>query len=160
MIALLFLVLWLGVCAYALWRGAQPERFVALIFLAAVPAGAAAYSMGGRWNGIEMGLFSVDLVMLVLLMAIALKANRYWPIAMAAMQVFQVIGHLIKLADPRMLPLAYWISNVVWAYPMLILLLLGSVRHRNRVKRLGAEPSWSSSSTPSGWHMGTRSPPR
>jgi hypothetical protein len=146
MIAMLFLVLWLGVCAYALWRGAQPERFVALIFLAAVPAGAAAYSMGARWRGIELGLFAVDMVMLFLLLAIALKANRYWPIAIVAMQVFQVIGHLLKLADPHMLPLLYWLSNVVWAYPMLILLLLGTVRHRNRVKRLGPEPSWSSSS--------------
>ena len=150
MIALLFLVLWLGVCGYALWRGAQPERFVAVIFLAAVPAGAAAYSTGLRWRGIEMGLFGVDMTMLVLLLIIAMKANRYWPIAMAAMQVFQVVGHLLKLADPRMLPLLYWISNVVWAYPMLILLLLGTVRHHNRVKRLGPEPSWSNSSPPPG----------
>ena len=88
--------------------------------------------------------------MLVLLLAIAFRANRYWPIGMAAMQVLQVVGHLLKLADPHMLPLLYWISSVVWAYPMLILLGLGTVRHRNRVKRLGPEPSWSSSSLPPG----------
>jgi hypothetical protein len=146
----MFLVLWLGVCAYSLWRGAQPERFVALIFLAAVPLGAAAYSMGLHWRGIEMGLFGVDLTMLILLLAIAFRANRYWPLGIAAMQVLQVVGHLLKLADPHMLPLLYWISNVVWAYPMLILLALGTVRHRNRVKRLGPEPSWSSSSPPPG----------
>ncbi|MDB5680426.1 MAG: hypothetical protein JWO16_231, partial [Sphingomonas bacterium] len=82
--------------------------------------------------------------------AIALRANRYWPIGIAAMQVLQVVGHLLKLADPHMLPLLYWLSSVVWAYPMLILLALGTVRHRNREKRLGPEPSWSSSSPPSG----------
>lgn len=146
MIAILFLLLWLGVCGYALWRGAQPERFVASMFLAAVPLGSAAYSAGYHWRGIEMGIFGVDLAMLILLLAIALRANRYWPIGIAAMQVLQVIGHLIKLADDHMLPLLYWISNVVWAYPMLILLLLGTVRHRNREKRLGPEPSWSRSS--------------
>ena len=81
---------------------------------------------------------------------IALRANRYWPIGMAAMQVLQVVGTLLMLADRQMVPLLYWISNVVWAYPMLILLALGTVRHRNRVKRLGPEPSWSSSSPPPG----------
>ena len=86
--------------------------------------------------------------MLGLLLVIALRANRDWPIAIAAMQVFQVIGQLLKLADRDMPILVYWIGTVVWAYPMLILLLLGTVRHRNRVKRLGPEVSWSRSSPP------------
>lgn len=150
MVAVLFLLLWLGVCSYALWRGGQPERSVAAIFLAAVPLGSAAYAAGYHWQGIELGIFGIDLAMLVLLLAIAFRANRYWPIGIAAMQVLQVVGHLLKLADPHMLPLLYWISNVVWAYPMLILLALGTVRHRNRVKRLGPEPSWSNSSLPPG----------
>jgi cytochrome c-type biogenesis protein CcmH/NrfF len=84
--------------------------------------------------------------MLVLMLAIAFRANRYWPMGLAAMQMLQVFGHLIKLADPTMLHVVYWISAVVWAYPMLLLLLLGAVRHRNRVKRTGPEPSWSNSS--------------
>lgn len=145
MIAILFILLWLGVSVYALWRGGQPERFVALMFLVAAPLSSALYSTG-RWHGMQLGIFAVDIVMLILLLAIAFRANRYWPIGIAAMQVLQVIGHLLKLADPQMLTVIYWVSAVVWAYPMLLLLLLGTVRHRNREKRLGPEPSWSSSS--------------
>ena len=150
MIALLFLILCLGVCGYALWRGAQPERFVAVIFLAAVPIGSAAYSLGYHWHGLELGLFAVDLTMLALLILIAFRANRYWPMGLAAMQLLQVTGHLLKLADPRLNPLLYWLSSVVWAYPMLVLLLLGTIRHRNREKLLGREASWSNSSRPPG----------
>jgi len=149
MIAVLFTVLWLGVCAYALWRGGQPERFVAIIFLIAAPLSSAVYS-GDLWHGMQIGIFAVDVVMLGLLLAIALRANRYWPIGIVAMQLLQVIGHLLKLADPYMPTLLYWISSVVWAYPMLILLLLGTLRHRNREKRLGPEPPWSNSSPPPG----------
>jgi hypothetical protein len=149
MIAVLFILLWLGVCAYALWHGGQPERLVAATFLVAAPLSSALYS-ADRWHGMQLGIFAVDIVMLGLLLAIAFRANRYWPIGIAAMQVLQVIGHLLKLADPHMLTLLYWIGAVVWAYPMLILLALGTVRHRNRVKRLGPEPSWSSSSPPPG----------
>lgn len=148
MTALLFIVPWLGVCAFALWRGGQPERFVSLSFLAAFVLSVAANMSGYQWHGIQMGTFAVDVTLLVVLVAIALRANRYWPIGVAAMQVLQVMGTLLMLADSRMRLLAYWISNVVWAYPMLILLLLGTVRHRNRVKRLGPESSWSNSSPP------------
>jgi hypothetical protein len=98
----------------------------------------------------DLGVFGLDVLMLVLLLAIAFRANRYWPIGVGAMQMLQVVGHLLKLADPGMLPMLYWLSSVVWAYPMLLLLLLGTVRHRNREKRLGPEPSWSKSSPPSG----------
>ncbi|MDB5679748.1 hypothetical protein [Sphingomonas bacterium] len=149
MIFFLFAFLWLGSCAYALWRGGQPERFVAVIFLASSPLSIAAYTPN-PWRGVQWGILTVDVVMLVLMLAIAFRANRYWPMGIAAMQMLQVLGHLIKLTDPTMLHVVYWVSAVVWAYPMLLLLLLGTVRHHNRVKRLGPEPSWSKSSPPSG----------
>jgi len=141
----LFAFLWLGSCVYALWRGGQPERFVAVIFLVGSPLTITLYTPD-PWRGVQWGIFIVDVVMLVLMLAIAFRANRYWPIGMAAMQLLEVVGHLIKLTDPTMLHVVYWVSAVVWAYPMLLLLLLGTVRHHNRVKRLGAEPSWSNSS--------------
>ena len=146
MVVLLFLVLWLGVCFYALWRGGQPERFVALSFLAAFLTGLLLNRLGYRWHDLQLGSFGVDAMLLLLLLVIAFRANRFWPIGMAAMQLLQVTGHLLKLADPRMLPLLYWISSVMWAYPMLLLLWLGTIRHHNRVKRYGPERSWSGSS--------------
>lgn len=155
--ALLFLLPWLGVCAYALWRGAQPERFVASLFLAAFVLSIMANRLGRQWHGIEIGTLGVDVALLACLMVIAFRANRYWPIGIAAMQLLQVAGHLLKLADPRMLPLLYWISSVVWAYPMLVLLWLGTLRHRNRVIRSGPESSWSGSSNRSA-ATGPRSP--
>lgn len=147
MIVILFLGLWLGVCGYALWRGGQPERLVAGMFLIAFLLGSF-INAKFRSDGIQWGSLGVDLTMLALLLVIALRANRYWPMGVAAMQLLQVGGHLLKLADPTMLPLLYWLSSVVWAYPMLILLLLGVVRHHNREKRLGPEAPWSNSSPP------------
>lgn len=142
MIVILFLALWLGVSAYALWRGGQPERLVATIFLIAFPL-SSYINAKLRSEGIQWGSLGVDTTMLVVLLAVAFRANRYWPIGIAAMQLLQVFGHVLKVADPTMLPLLYWLSSVVWAYPMLILLLLGTVRHHNREKRLGPEPAWS-----------------
>lgn len=148
MIFFLFAFLWLGSCVYALWRGGQPERFAALIFLAAVPLCLVAYTPH-PWRGVQWIILAIDVVMLMLLLAIAFRANRYWPIGVAAMQLLQVSGHFLRLTDPHMMYLLYWISAVVWAYPMLLLLALGTLRHRNRVKRHGPEKSWSDFSRPS-----------
>lgn len=145
-IMIAFLLLLFGVCAYALWRGGQPERLVAAVFLLGAVLSGFVQGPQWQWRGVEIGILTIDATMLVLLVWIALRADRYWPIAVAAMQVLQVVGHLLKLADPRMLPLLYWISNVVWAYPMIAVLGLGTLRHRNRVKRSGAERHWSVSS--------------
>ena len=153
----LFACLWLGSCVYALWRGGRPEQFVAIIFLVAVPLSLVAY-IPDPWRGVQWLILAIDTVMLVLMLAIAFRANRYWPMGMAAMQLLEVVGHLIKLTDPAMLHVVYWISAVVWSYPMLILLWLGTIRHHNRVKRFGPEGSWSNSSNRSAAPTPTPSP--
>jgi hypothetical protein len=144
----LFAFLWLGSCGYALWRGGQPERFVAIMFVVAVLLNWVIY-IPNPWRGVQWGILGVDTVMLILMLAIAFRANRYWPMGMAAMQLLEVVGHLIKLTDPAMLHVVYWVSAVVWGYPMLLLLWLGTIRHHNRVKKFGPERPWSGSSTPS-----------
>lgn len=140
-----FLAFWIAACGYALWRGGAPERWVGAIFLLAFPASRLAYGLGWDWAGLTLGVLLVDLAMLVALVGIALRANRQWPIPMAAMQILQTVGHLLKLAEPSMLPLLYWLSRVSWAYPMLLLLALATLRHANRERRLGAERPWSRS---------------
>lgn len=141
MIYFLFAFLWLGSCGYALWRGGRPEQLVAVIFLIGSPLTIVAYTPD-PWRGVQWGILAIDSVILVLLLAIAFRANRYWPMGVAAMQLLEVVGHLLKLTDPTMLHVVYWISAVVWAYPMLLLLALGTLRHHNRVKRFGPETSW------------------
>jgi hypothetical protein len=145
MILVAFLAFWLVSCGYALISGGIPERIAAGIFLLAFPASRLAFSLGWSVAGLSLGVLIVDLAMLLPMLWIALKANRLWPIPMAAMQALQILGHVLKLADPTMLPLLYWLSRIAWAYPMLVLLVLGTLRHANRERRLGAEQPWSSS---------------
>jgi hypothetical protein len=114
------------------------------VFLLAFPASRLGFLTGWRFQGVAVGVLLVDLAMLAPLFWLALRANRQWPMPMAAMQALQVLGHLMKLAQPTILPLLYWLDRVAWAYPMLVLLALGTLRHANRVRRLGAEPPWSS----------------
>jgi hypothetical protein len=134
-------------CFYALWRGGAPERAVAAAFLV---AGLATPLLDlpqvQRFYSVSVGVLAIDLVLLAVLLAIALRANRFWPMLVVSLQAIIIIAHLVKLADPELIRRAYSMMIALWTYPQLILLVIGTVRHRRRLRRNGTDSSWKSSS--------------
>jgi len=142
---ILFMLLQLGVSGYAAWRGGKPERFVALAMFAAAAATVIAYApMSRRFAGAEFGVFAVDVSLFAGLTVIALNANRYWPMAVASLQLASLIVHLGKLMDLTMGGWAYALLPKLWAYPMLLTLAVATWRHRQRLARHGADRPWTS----------------
>jgi len=147
MILLAFAILLVLVCSYAFARGGQPERLMAGLFV----LGLLSTVLISAWTPprpreFQLGIFIVDATMLFAMVPIMLKANRLWPIAVMAMQLLAVIGHLIKLLDPNVVTVLYWIVNVFWSIPQTLLLGLGVHRHVHRERRFGVERSWSNTS--------------
>ena len=152
-IFLAILVLCLG---YAILRGGAPERLCAAIFVMAYILSTIAQSGPAvRFEWVEVGVFAVDLAVLLALLVLAMRANRFWTLWVAALQIIGTAGHGVKLADPDVMRSGYAIALALWAYPQLLLLVIGTWNHRRRLARNGADPSWSSSSGRSG----TRRPP-
>ena len=144
---LLFYGLFAASSLYALIRGGAPERLIAAVMILGVALTPAVLNpVSIRFYGIEAGLFALDLLILLAFMAIALRANRFWPMGMVVFHGMSVLGHLLKLADPRLIRTAYLVMLALWVYPQLLLLVLGTWRHRVRLKRTGADPSWRTSS--------------
>jgi hypothetical protein len=140
---ILFLVVWLGCCAYALVRGGAPERIGAAIFLvAALLSLAVSEPQGSRFDSVELGVLMVDLGVLAGFTALALKANRFWPIWMSGMQGVQVLSHFAIAVNATVIPWAYWNAQTLWSYPMLMLLAAATAWHQARLRTLGADPSW------------------
>lgn len=138
-----FTLIWLFSCSYAIWRGGAPERLVAGLFLLALPLTVLLYSLAPTRDGPSWGVLAVDMMLLAALLPIAWRANRLWPITMAGMQLILVLGHVLTLINPRSLPpILYWLTSAFWAYPMLALLVIATVRHRGRVRTIGHEQSW------------------
>jgi len=135
------------VCSvYALWRGGAPERAVAIAFLIAFVATAAVnLPMARRFYTVSTGVFLVDLILFAILVVIAVKADRYWPLLVASLQAVTVAAHLAKFADPELIRRAYSIMIAMWSYPQLLLLVIGAVRHQERLRRTGTDPSWNDS---------------
>ncbi|WHO39404.1 hypothetical protein PMI04_002040 [Sphingobium sp. AP49] len=153
MILLAFLILSAVCCFYALIRGGSPERLTATIFLAGIFASIMiSIHAPPPPDGFQSAIFAVDLAMLLALGAIMLFARRYWPMAITACQLLAVMGHVIRLLNPQIVPVLYWISNVFWAVPQMLFLAVATIRHCNRVRRHGSDPAWSP--PPAGDHGG------
>jgi hypothetical protein len=137
----------LFVCwAYALLKGGAPERSGATIIgVGSILTVLAASGPANRFGSVEVGIFLVDAACLVAFLVLALRAERYWPLWIAGLQLLGTAGHAVKLVDPEILRRAYWFIQGFWSYPMLLLIVLGTWRHQQRLTRFGVDRSWSSS---------------
>lgn len=139
----ILLVCWV----YAMLKGGAPERIGAsVIGLGSVLSLVAASSPGARFGSVEVGVFLVDVAAFAVFLGLALRAERHWPLWVAALQAIGTAGHAAKLADPKVIPLAYAFVLAFWVYPMLLLVVMGTWQHQRRLAKFGADKSWSSSS--------------
>ena len=144
----LFLALLVICCSYALLRGGACERLTAGLYLLAYAVGFLLPRLDtpGAATTVAAGFYSLDAALLVALTAVAVNASRFWPLYLAGFQGAAVIAHTAKLLDPSMMGFGCALQIRGWAYPMLIVLAVGTWRHRERLRRAGSDPSWKSAS--------------
>ncbi len=133
-------------CGYALWRGGRDERICALIFIVGLAGTSAVHGWTAKYQTLVWGVFTIDVLMLLGLAWLALRSDRFWPLWLTAMQTVEVLGHGVTLVGPRVIPWAYRAMISFWSYPMLLILLAGSIRHHRRQTRIGPERFWLNSS--------------
>ncbi|MDF2385016.1 uncharacterized membrane protein YgaE (UPF0421/DUF939 family) [Sphingomonas leidyi] len=140
---LVYLVVLLLCCLYAVTRGGLPERLAVLILVLAIVASHFAPVSGQyRFQKMEVGLLAVDSGMFLSTMLLSLRAQRYWPMWLSAVYLNIVVTHLLMLT-PSLMPWSYAVANAAWNYPGPLLIAIGAARHRQRLKRYGADPAWS-----------------
>src|SRR4051812_11866770 len=102
--------------------------------------------MPGEFQSVLARLFFVDVLLLLGLCLIAIRANRWWPIPVAGCQLVAVLVHAGKLLDPAMIPNGYAFLVTIWSWPMTALLALGTWTHRRRVAASFTVADWKPSS--------------
>jgi len=142
----LFLVLLVACCIYAFARGGAPERIVMAVYAAGSALTFVAVSAPPiRFKGVEVGVFFIDVCVLISIVLVALRANRFWPIWVSALQGLGVLGSLAMMLHPRVIPWAYAVVLSIWSYPILALIAVGTRNHQRRLRANGADPSWTHS---------------
>src|SRR4051812_49654193 len=142
---IVYLVLLIACCVYASLRGGAPERIAAaIIAVGSVLTYAVMPTAATSYNDVRLDAFLIDLACLVGFLILALRAERYWPLWVTALQIIEIAGHGVKLADPDVIRRAFAFALAFWSYPMLLLIAIGTWRHQGRLARFGTDPSWTS----------------
>lgn len=135
---------WLGfvilfiVSAGAVLRGGVDERLATVGLLSNVLATVVLRDYS--WPQLQLAGFVVDVLLLLLLLWIALRSPKYWPLAAAGFQLLAVLTHVAKMIDPGLQQWAYITAIVIWTYLLMITLGVG-VWNCWRDKNGGRPPS-------------------
>jgi hypothetical protein len=133
---IIFTIVLFGTCGYALWRGRSDERLAGAVCIsAAIASFALAAPASLRYSGVEVGVLAVDLLTLAAFIYIAIRTDRFWPLWVSGLQLTTSIAHLLKALDPGLVPIAYATAGRFWAYPILIIIAVGTWRSHQRSLR-------------------------
>lgn len=142
-----FVALLLTVQLVAWWRGGAPERLMASAFLMAwIVSFLVDRPAAGGFEQVWLPILLVDLALLVMVMGIALKANRRWPLIIASMQLIIILAHGARALDPAMMPRVYQTMTWLWPYVQMLVLLVATLAHHHFYRRHGSVAAWTSSS--------------
>ena len=147
----LLFVAMLAVGAASLKYGGAPERLLAASVLAAMvldrfyhlaaSGGATVWSFSD-YSRVDVGHLVLDSALLLSMAAIALTANRVYPIWIAGLQIVTLLTHFGRASAAEIQPLAYAIMTYAPFYLQLILMVAGLVFHTRRRKRRGEYRDW------------------
>lgn len=139
----IFWIILLTACGYALVRGGRYERLAAILFLAATLVSVLAHlSLWAGYRAINVGEVAVDCVVLITVVGIALVSDRFWPLWVAGLQLVSSMAHILKVITGDLPPWAYAVAERFWSYPILVILFIGAWRqHRRRLNESPHEPA-------------------
>lgn len=136
----IFELLQLGVSAFAIRRGGTPERIVGWLLLIAAASSLAVGAPGNRPHAVSIPHLGIDLALFIGLLAVALRANRFWPYWLAAFELLAIGAHGARAIDPTLVPIVYSRMIGQVAYPMCFALALGTWHYVRRARFEGAAP--------------------
>ena len=131
-----------GAAALALWRGGWPERSIALILVAWAIIDRSFHMLftdAETYAVVDMWHFGGDLAGLALILAVALNADRIWPLWVCSLQLLAVSGHVLRLVDDDMFELVYAIFQRFPFWLAILLLIWGTAHRAWRIRNDRAE---------------------
>ena len=129
---------------YAIARGGAPERIAGLVLLlAAMATWLVQNAVVLPYAHVGVGASLIDVLLLGGLLALAMRADRFWTMWMVALHALGTSAHIAKAIDPDGDRLAYAILVKVWSYPIILILAVATIRHQRRVRSAGTDADWS-----------------
>ncbi len=122
-----------AVAAYALWRGGRAERIIACGMV--VDSLASGVLQNTRdWSAPQWADLGIDIVYLIVMVWVALRSARMWPLWAAGFQLVSVAVYFARIADMKVGAFAPYLGTVIWSYLILVVIAVGTwLHHRDHV---------------------------
>ena len=140
----IYLTLFVATVVYSLLKGGGPERAGGVIMLYTfVLQGGHYFITQPEFLDVDPASLLVDIIMLIGFGAIAMSADRKWPLFATALVLLALgVGHFGRFVAPEIFSYAYALSKTTPTWMILLLLVFGTRRHQTRIRRLGADSDW------------------
>lgn len=131
--------------AFAVARGGSPERWCAVIVAAEILVDLTLQLTIGPRSFVDFDLsrMLIDLVIAGGFIVVAMRANRLYPLGIAAAQLVAVIGSLSALLAHEGWSQAFWAMTQLPIFLQVGLLVGGTLAHQHRLAILGPYNCWS-----------------
>lgn len=104
------------------------------ILVAAYLATLLFYRIGNRdWLTPQFQILISDSLASILLLVIALRSKRFWPLPIVAFQILPVATQLVTLFGENLVSYGLGVAQGAWSYLQLIVLVVATNRSRKRV---------------------------
>ncbi|WP_428027537.1 hypothetical protein [Altererythrobacter sp.] len=126
--------------------GGSPERWIAIIGIGWVVVAHRIYhhlAPGSAWSPTFHA--ASDGFGLIMYLAVALRANRLYPLVIAALQLVSVLAYVAWAIDHGHAPISLPILAIAPSWGILVCMIVGIVAHVRRGRRLGSYPDWTAS---------------
>lgn len=113
----------LAVCALALLIGRRLERWLAVATVAAWFISAAVQTSDRV--GVQWGIFTVDIVYLLILIYLCTFERRIWILFMTAFQLLVVLTHVAFMIDRTLMQWSFFSAYYLWSDAELVAFAVG-----------------------------------
>jgi hypothetical protein len=113
----------LAICALALLIGRRLERWLAVATIAAWFISAAVQTSDRV--GVQWGIFTVDIVYLLILVVLCTFERRVWILFMTAFQLLVVLTHVAFMIDRTLMQWSFFSTYYLWSDAELVAFAVG-----------------------------------
>lgn len=130
--------------SYSFWRGGEPERLGAAILLAMTLLQAVSSALlPPRIDAVDPVAVIIDGFGVIAFGVIALYARRIWPVWATSLQILSLSSHFAKQLEPGTRGGIYMIMKGAPTLVVAVILLVGTVLHRRRMRTQVTDRAWS-----------------
>jgi hypothetical protein len=132
----IYATLLIGTVVYIFVRGRADERVVVGTLVAGSVATYIIFKYFGQsFTALQWPMLLNESAVLAVLLTVALRSKRFWPIPVASFQLAAFLSLLTPYFGENIISHGLGVAQGVWAYPQLAILVLGTIRGKRRQQR-------------------------